>query len=276
MTVSLNARILLGWFDRESAVRALMTGCVHDGLTAADAEAIWRPFHERVQRLPERPPQMPVRHPLRTAERAEVTDFLRRARQFDRCIEVVKIDPMLLAVRQLMVVDELASRYQERVRSDHGWRTTCLPRPVPRRSLRPRAEGADTVIDLPHAEFQVLETADGALKLVELQPWVMVGPLEGRMVLWAGYHRAFARMVQMDLAPQATVDRAVPVVLTSRLSGAANTARLTVATGLRPPLFRDFFDQNLFFMVRLRKKRYEIRATSNGDEITVCMMEHYV
>src|SRR5437016_1164436 len=99
----MRARILLGWYSRDAAVHALTTACVNEhGLTEDTAVAMWRPYHDRVQRLQDRPRTMPPEYELRAAEREHVRKFLRKARPISTSINrVVKVDPMLLAVHQL-------------------------------------------------------------------------------------------------------------------------------------------------------------------------------
>src|SRR5262245_3148323 len=111
------ARLLLGWYDRDTAVNALKTGCVFDeALTDGQAEELWRPYRERVEQLEARPQTMPPEYPLSAEERRHVKRFLRRARSSDRAIDtVIKIDPLLLAVHQLIVLTEHADGYVDTV-----------------------------------------------------------------------------------------------------------------------------------------------------------------
>ncbi len=82
------------------------------------------------------------------------------------------------------------------------------------------------------------------------------------MMLWAGYHRSYARM--LSIAPDA-IDRSLVVALTRDgvlkvLPGSPNHGELKMLTGARPPLFGDFFDARFFMNVRLRKRRFELRV----------------
>jgi hypothetical protein len=81
------------------------------------------------------------------------------------------------------------------------------------------------------------------------------------MMLWAGYHRSYARMVSM--APEA-IDRSLVVALTEdgnfKVSPASpNHGEREMLTGGRPPLFSDFFAEGFFMKVKLRKKRFELQ-----------------
>jgi hypothetical protein len=82
------------------------------------------------------------------------------------------------------------------------------------------------------------------------------------MMLWAGYHRSYARM--LSIAPDA-MDRSLVVALTKDAdlkvsTGSPNHGERKILTGPRPPLFGDFFDARFFMNVKLRKRRFELRV----------------
>src|SRR5262249_37217433 len=135
-----------------------------------------------------------------------------------------------------------------------------------------RSQTATSVVwDVPHAEFSVsgiaLPNGQRHLSPIEWPKWVTAVPCDGRWLLWAGYHRSYARIAYTNAGdPEGAVKRAVPLVLVANVTGRPFAAEaLARATGPRPPLFRDFFDDTLFFTVQLRRKRYELRATINGN-----------
>lgn len=271
----IETKILLGWFEREAAIQFLTTECVTDPqITNAEAEAIWQTYRDRVQALPDRAHAVPVEYTLSKAERKHKKEFSRGARlmdhQFDR---IAKIDLMDLAVHQLMVLTgRCESKYADEVANDGRWRKLCL-------RLRPaiipvviRSQTATSVVwDIPHAEFEgagiVLPNGQKQLSPREFPAWVTVVPCDGRWMLWAGYHRSYARIAYTNAGdPDGSVDRAAPVVLVENVTGRRFAVEaLARATGSCPPLFRDFFNETLFFTVQLRRKRYELRATINGN-----------
>ena len=56
----LEGRVLLGWFERDMAVRYLTQACVFDPpITDAEAEAMWRPYRDRCEALSERGRDVP-------------------------------------------------------------------------------------------------------------------------------------------------------------------------------------------------------------------------
>jgi hypothetical protein len=269
----LDAKVLLGWMERDHAVRFLTEGCAHAlPLTEAKAEGLWRPFRDTVEAMPERQRMTPAYQKLSKSEREHAREFLRRVKKFNRDVTgVIKVDLMDVSVYQLLILTGRSADYRADVITWSGWRKNCLRPQCAPRSIPTRTEPPNVVVfELPHAEFlpTVTQTPTGPqLALLERPKWVTVTLHDGRLLLWAGYHRSYARMIHEE---PAMGERAVPVVLVSnRVAPAENTAAVTVATGLRPPLFRDFFDESFFMTVRLRRKRYEMRATFNGDQVTV-------
>jgi len=85
------------------------------------------------------------------------------------------------------------------------------------------------------------------------------------MILWGGYHRTYAVIRQggveaLGVPPVTTV---LVTVMTGIpevedfLAGRSFLAVRERALGDRPPLLRDFFDDNLAISVNLRKKKYQ-------------------
>ena len=74
-----------------------------------------------------------------------------------------------------------------------------------------------------------------------------VNRFDGRLWLWSGYHRSYARIANM--APDA-IDRSLLVVRTTDgdflvASNSPNQGLRDMLRGRRPALFRDFFDERL-------------------------------
>jgi hypothetical protein len=273
----IDTKVLLGWFERDAAIRFLTNECVTDPqITAAEAEAIWRPFHGRVQALAERPRQLPTEYPLTRPERDHAKTFARKAKRVDPNFDrIIKVDLMELTVHQFMVLIERATNeYGDRVCTGSGWRKRCLQLRPPQRQIPLRKPTPNSVVwDIPHAEFHVAAVSlpNGGRQLApsEWPKWVTVTPCDGRLMLWCGYHRSYARMANTnDGEPDGAGARSLPVVLVEKVTGPLAAPALERAAGLRPALFRDFFDDNLFFMVKLRRKRYELRATVNGNQFS--------
>lgn len=292
---ALEGRVLLGWMERNDAVRYLTKNCVFDPPLLDDAaEAVWRPYHDRCSALPEREAAAPPLLPLNHHERQHANQFLAAlARLGPHTIQdVIKIDLSLLIVHQLyVVVGRSNDLYLSQVRTTNGWLHQALPL-TPRSAptftwnlqVAPNGLSTSADFDIPHAEFVFAPDPTGqffSVQQFQNHISVMRGPGTGpqRMLLKAGYHRSYARALSMML-PTATVPSAV-VALERNTFGApppnqaAAAAGLTVATtglrptGRRPALFADFFDDTLAMRVNLRRKRYQLQVRSTWVEIDV-------
>src|SRR5712691_756181 len=109
---TLSSIVLLGWMDRDAAIKYLV-GCVADPpYTEATAEALWRQYRERCEALPEREALAPEALPLTPEERQHVNRFLAVMNQIGphTIQNFLKVDLSKLVAHQLTVV---ASRSNE-------------------------------------------------------------------------------------------------------------------------------------------------------------------
>ncbi|MFY9561282.1 MAG: hypothetical protein WAQ52_13700 [Terriglobales bacterium] len=281
----------MGWLERDDAVRYLTQSCIFDPpLTEAQAEVIWRPYRERCEALPEREAAAPSHIPLNHDERKHASLFMAaQARLGPQTIQdVIKIDLSRVVVHQLSIVATRSNDlYFSRVRTTTGWLHQALPlTPRPPAAftwnLSVSANGLNTAVDfdIPHGEFVFAPDPTGQFFSVQqYQSYISVmrGPGTGseRMLLKAGYHRSYARVLSMML-PTATVPSAVVALERNTFLPPPNQAAaagLTVATaglrpnGRRPALFADFFDDALAMRVNLRRKRYQLQVRSTWVEI---------
>jgi hypothetical protein len=283
---TLEARVLIGWMDHDTAVNYLTRNCVADPpYTAQSAEQLWEEYHNRCLALPEREAAAPARLPMTPQEDHHANRFMAFIRSLgpNPFVDVIKVELMGLVVHQLYVATSRAEEYAHRVRDD-GWLHEAVPltpRPPALINTRVTVTGLHSAadIDIPHAEFAFLPDPTGQFFSVQqLQSYISVmrGPGIGpeRLMLKAGYHRSFARAVSM--MPTATLPTAVVALERNTFGGPPNQllgAGLTVQTtglrptGRRPALFSDFFDENLFIKVNLRQKRYQLQVRSTWVEI---------
>jgi len=287
---TLEGKILIGWMERDVAVRYLTTNCVFDhAITEAEAAALWRPYRERCEALPERQAHAPARLPLSHEERQHSKRFMSALTQLGphTIQEVIKIDLSQLVVHQLYVVASRSSQhYLNQVRTTAGWLQHALPlTPRPPAQIRTNfnVNGLHTAadIDIPHAEFIFAPDPTGSFFSVQqFQSYISVmmgqGEFAHRMLLKAGYHRSFARALSM--MPTATVPSAVVALERNTFGAPPNQvagAGLTVATaglrsgpaGCRPAIFSDFFNDDLAMRVNLRRKRYQLQMRCAWVEI---------
>ncbi len=129
-------------------------------------------------------------------------------------------------------------------------------------------------IRVPHMEFCFVFIPKEGFQIQELARHVSVTAYGDRMILWAGYHRSYARMTSAN--PEA-IERSLLAVLTTDADfvlspDSPNHGLRAMVRGLRPPLFADFLDERFFMDVRLRKKRFELQIRAN----IVAIDEHVV
>ncbi len=268
---TVEAVVLLGWMERDFAVNYLLTECVSDPpLNEASAEALWRRYREQVDGLPERDARAPQRLELTDQEKRRAEAFLRFhgvPHRLGPIREVIKINPLDLVIHQPGVC---LDRVREHLADRNGGDTLCA-------QVRPHQVTIHSSINMvdvqvPHGEFAfVWEQRMNQFLVTETARHASVTQFGDRMILWAGYHRSYARIVNAN--PDG-IERSMLVALTTDADffvseQSPNQGLRAVVCGLRPPLFRDFFDDRFFIKVRLRKKRWElqIRAQCVGVNI---------
>ena len=259
---TVDAIVLLGWLERDAAVKFLVNECVFDApLSEAEAERIWEPWRVTVEALPERLALAPERLPIDSFHAREVRkEFLNRYKGAKNILDVIRIDPMGLVVHQLWVITDRSGIYRTRVETRRGWLEHALlcndRNALPTLNMRAGANWID--IEIPHAEFILTADQRRGIHIQQLAGHVNVTEFGGRMMLWAGYHRSYARM--LSIAPDA-MDRSLLVTLTTDgIPGSPNQGERTILTVPRPPLFGDFFDARFFMNVKFRKRRFELRV----------------
>jgi hypothetical protein len=263
---TLRGKLLIGWMSKDEAVKLLMEECVFDPpLTAAQAEEKWQTYKERVDRLHPRAIEAPITQGLTLAEKLSAKRVLnKRKRGGGHILRVVKIDPRNLTVHQLSVVTEISERYIPKIDNPKQRSNTFLGLGFPPGSWRSQQVGQELHIDLSHGEFNL--GFDPKLQQFAVQEnarWVTVHGYGARMLLWAGYHRAYA-LLSSQTYPEDTerVLLAVETTEADRLLGANSELpfRRDTLISDRPPLLRDFLDADLAMDVNLRKGRWRFHV----------------
>lgn len=284
---------LLGWMERDHALRFLTEECVLPaGTSDQSCEAMWTEARARAASLPERPDRAPEEHPLTAAEQEYAGRFLQWMESIGMPGQrVIKIDPMELLVGQYWVALDRASEYVQKSQSTDAWARTALPIAPPPPSLEMkftrRNLDTDIHIDLPHSEFLFgvhMDSAQydgttpctgprGGFGPKELLGHVSVLRAGRRLLLGKGYHRVYARIsatdatlparlslvaletASMQPSPPSSDGRSLPN------GGAAASAEFDIF-GSRPAMMADFFTQAMSTPVCLRRKRYQLRVES--------------
>jgi hypothetical protein len=135
--------------------------------------------------------------------------------------------------------------------------------------MRTSPNAVDALV--PHGEFMFAFNPAAGFGIQEFMKNATVNRFDGRLWLWSGYHRSYARIANM--APDA-IDRSLLVVRTTDgdflvESNSPNQGLREMLRGRRPALFRDFFDERLFMRVRLRKKRFELQIRAQVVGINI-------
>lgn len=275
MPTTVDAIVLLGWMERDAAVKYLIENCVFDtALTEPRAEEIWRTKRNAVEALGTRNVAAPACLPMDAEEERKAHAFVQHFNRLGatNIREVLKIDPMGLVVHQPFIVLERVAEYSAKVSSKAGWMRHCLSTdpPAPTR-LQMRCAPNAIDVALPHGEFMFAMNPAQGFGIQEFMKHVTVNAFDGRLWLWSGYHRSYARIA--TLTPEA-IDRSLLVVRTTDGdflvgSHSPNHGLREMLRGLRPPLFRDFFDEGLFMRIRLRKKRFELQIRAQMVPINI-------
>jgi len=253
--------------ERDAAVRFLREDCLFDPqLTEQEAEDLWLPYRRSVEDLGKRAVKVPAQVSLKDFEMRRAAEFMRffRGLGSHQIIEVIKIDPMSLIVHQLYVVMSRSDGYRASLSTSAAWINKCLvPALPPPRNVSIRAAINHHDVGVPHMEFGLTFDSQSGFRIAENPNYVTVCGFEGgnRMLLWAGYHRSFARMV---ITADDAMERSLLMVLTTDAdllasANSPNQGLRDMICGERPPFFADFFDTRFFMTVPLRKKRYELQ-----------------
>ena len=227
----MRGRILLGWLTREIAVAYLQNKCLFTPpLTTAQAEALWTEKKEMVEALGPRAVPPPAPLPMTPAEREAAERFLSFMRRVPASAAqvqtVVKLDPHRLVCRQSDISLDRANQHAENVHAATWSARSCLGPPQ----------------DLAGRSFAGFDP-------------IGISVIEGRAVLWSGYHRCYARMAASH--PDMT-DHSILAAVTPAGNEAvtANPSLRAILLGECPPLLGDFLDERLFLEVELRHDRY--------------------
>jgi hypothetical protein len=260
--------LLLGWMERETALSYLCKECVDlPPFSETEAESLWSEYRARVGALPERAANSPARLNLTSEEKDAAEKFLApfRAASNSHIQDVVKVNPMGLVVHQLYMTLDKANEYMDHAAARSWCRRQCLtvrPKEVKWLEGNFRRNAAD--IRVPHREFAANFLPGNTFGVEELGAHVSATEFGNRMLLWAGYHRAYARMASI----KEDAERSLLVVLSHDadhiFAPDSPDPRLRAKLlGPRPPIFADFFDDRLFLKLKLRKKRFELRIRAS-------------
>jgi Flp pilus assembly protein TadD len=265
----LAARALLGWMDREQALKFLMEDCLFSPpLTLRFAAEIWEFYRSIVKNSVSEESGPGRKLPLSAADLKAARKFRSKHPDAHYVVDFVRLNPMDLVVHQLWISTDISERYKDRVTPDKWLQTALLDPPSNSRSMW-RREGNTIFFDLPHAEFFLAGPLqpNEQMQVSEADGFITVALHADRALLLRGYHRAFA-CAQFALgavnAPHGVLF-GVSNQMDSMGSDADDVRR--TMEGPRPPRMADWFDDRLFLPVTLRRRRYRMRIHYEVAEI---------
>jgi hypothetical protein len=264
MPPTVDGLLLLGWMEKDDALRWLMNDCWFDPpLLTEGAEQMWKKYREVVEGLPERKPAPPPGYPIPLSRQSIVKNFLNRVRG-PEVRNVINIDPRKLGVYQLYVVADRADHHAKQL-GGKEWAECCLQLERPGSQLPIALEEGKIKVRLPHAEH-LFVLNNGKFEIQQAGGFISVCDVDGRMILKAGYHRSFAFSRFLTNEPEAKEKSllvAVTATVPAEIRADCPTQGLrTTVLGSRAPVLEDFLDESLAMSVKLRKKRYEMHITT--------------
>jgi len=263
--------------ERDDAINLLVNDCVADPpFDPLSAAAVWREYRNRAEALPERPALEPPHLPLTQEEQQHAQRFMAflRGAGVTDVQRVIKIDPSALVIFQYYVIAERAEQYGQRMNAPQTRDLEeCLPISVNNTQVQiaftRNGMNSQADISLPHAEFFFgVNPQTAAFTATQFLRHVTVAKAGARLLLTAGYHRSYARMLSMN--PTAAARSAVVALAANTLVSPPAQVGVGVVGGAfglspfgqRPALLGDFFADGLFMNVNLRRKRYQLQVRS--------------
>jgi hypothetical protein len=265
MPETVSAKILLGWMDETEAMNSLIREA-RPQFSETAAREIWNKYREKVAAVPVRDCLAPAYQELTAKERYEADYLMSKSRNKPYISKVVKLDPSRLVVHQLIVTVDHADGYVQEMQDLPRRIRICLGRNMEYDGTLPKAENRGRVLakKIPHAEFLVRggSLANEDFQVVEMNRHVAVKEFDGRILLSAGYHRTHSSMYRKN--PEDTV---LPLfaVLESDADGffsplSTAPVKRDMVRGATPPLFSDFFNDDLCITLPIRKCRVELHV----------------
>ncbi len=263
----LPGRALLGWMDREQAVKFLTENCLFsDPLTPGDAEELWESHKAIVENLA--PAESAAgKLTMSAADMKAARKFRTKYPGAAGIVDFVRLNPMDLVVHQLWISTDISSGYRDKVTPDK-WLQTALLDPPSNPRLKSRSAGDDITFDLPHSEFFLtVPSQPNEIRVSEADGFVTVALHADRALLLRGYHRTFACAQFVREAVNAP--HGVLFAVSNQLESIGSMADevLRMMSGPRPPRMADFFDDRFSLPVTLRRRRYQMRIHCEVAEI---------
>jgi hypothetical protein len=260
--------------EREEAIEFLRDRCFFEPrLGENQCLEIWNDYRHRVEALEERRIAVPRRRMLTPQEgnwERRFLDFV-HSNGSTNVRSLIKVNLMELVVHQKIILTARSADYAARLLNAGAWRELALPVSQQQfnyqTAYRNMGSRAEVDMDIPDGEwFLVPSNCRGEFHLraaPALRHVTVTQPEPDRMLLWAGYHRSYARALrdQPDGMESPALVALAENVVSPPIAG-NETPFDRLVRGLRPPFFGDFFDDRLFIRVDLLRRRPQMRIRS--------------
>lgn len=258
--VTVDSLALLGWMDEDEALHLLREQCVlRQPLSDEAARSLWSRYRDRTEAASGAATFSAVAMRPATGERVE--KFLAATRGFASA--VVEVEPAKLIAHQFVLA---TTRSAEHAASSTSWAERCLPTERPAHALQITQRGNSILFEVPHGEHALIVTPEGQLRVDQFPPFVMLATVRDRLVLRAGYHRAYAyqsaRPVPAEPFLAAMTDGA-------GLHDLHEPSLLAKLTAVRPPLLGDFLNPDLALPVRAIMRRFRFKVTAEMEAVPI-------
>jgi hypothetical protein len=270
MPSTVDGKILLGWMTKSEALKTLLEEAVFASpLSEQAAIALWEQYKAKVAGLGARGCQNPAHTKLSLGEKMAGERHIKKHRKegATNLRTLVKIEPDDLVVHQLQIVLDRANNYAEKLVRPVDKIKMCLG--TPGSAQLPFKKTGDTIIiPVPHSEYEIGIGPKREMQVREMARHTSVTAFDGRLLLWAGYHRCYAIALVNQEYPE-EIERGLLAILTTdgdRFLGPASDLpeKRDIVRGACPPLFRDFFDDDLCMTLKLRKRRCELHLKTTN------------
>jgi hypothetical protein len=270
---------LLGWMTEDEALRFLRSCVFEPPKSDAELLQLWHEYRDKVTAIGKRIVPTFSTHKLSLSEECSGKTLVNKAIKAggSNVKKVIKVDPCHLLIHQLSVTLDQSERYAAAMRNARQRLNVCLGIGLENRlPIGPAVRDGDWLKkSIPHGEFQpfcLIGKDDFAVQ--EQARFISFTEFEGKLLLWAGYHRSHALVSHTK--PDDTDRLLVGTLVTDgeAFLGPASDlpAKRDCVRGECPPLFSDFFNVELCINVQFLKLRCEIHWNPKTRQYRVPMI----
>lgn len=280
MPETVDAKILLGWMTEDEALKMLGNCVFEKPMTKDEQLELWKTYRDRVKAIGKRNP-LPVTKPhrLTLSEDLAAKSHMRRFQKIGgtNLKRVAKVNALGLIVHQLYVVLDRSEMYEAQMVDHKARLKISLGIGMEYRgTISPAKRNGDVLIkQIPHGEFRPgpMNGPDD-FHVQEQARFISFSEFDGKMMLWAGYHRSHALV--SHTYPDETERLLVGTLVSDAddFLGAASPLpeKRDMVRGDCPALLSDFFNESLCMRVKLLKLRCELHLDTKARQWKIEMV----